>query len=194
MKKRDMILITALLCSSLLTGCGQASVETAASVSSTSTDTVDALLDTTEAEAVPEEAVQVDDVEVRFGSSKAYTLHTEDNVTALGLLQALGDRDLNLPIYNYEDFEGCEFYQFYDIPSRYEVTGNPAPVSSEQAGQVYYEEPNRLLLFFRDAEIEGEYTLVGTIDADEDFTQVVEKNEVVPGWGNKIISVRRVSR
>lgn len=56
-------------------------------------------------------------------------------------------------------------------------------VTSEKAGDVYYSEPNRIMLFYHDGEISGEYTLVGHFDA------TVENNPVLEGWGNKIVSI-----
>ena len=56
-------------------------------------------------------------------------------------------------------------------------------------GEVYYSEPNRIVLFYQDAEISGEYTLVGHFDADEDFISAVEDNPVLEGWGNKIVII-----
>ena len=45
------------------------------------------------------------------------------------------------------------------------------------------------MLFYHDAEISGEYTLVGRFDVTEEFTSAVENNPVLEGWGNKIIQI-----
>lgn len=63
-------------------------------------------------------------------------------------------------------------------------------VTSEKAGEIYYSEPNRLMLFYHDAEMEGEYTLVGRIEDSPEFEKAVEDNPVLENWGNKIISVK----
>lgn len=64
--------------------------------------------------------------------------------------------------------------QYYDIPSRYEIPSNAETVSEEAAGTVYYSEPNRIVLFYQDAQIPGEYTPVGYFDYNETFRAAVE--------------------
>lgn len=44
-------------------------------------------------------------------------------------------------------------------------------------------------MFYHDAEISGEYTLVGKFDATDEFIQAVENNPVLEGWGNKIVII-----
>ena len=127
---------------------------------------------------------------VRFGyGGNAFELHLEDNDTAAAIARHVGTADWNLPIYHYDDYEGWEFFQYYDIPSRYEIPSNAETVTAEKAGEVYYSEPNRIVLFYQDAEISGEYTLVGHFDATEDFISAVEDNPVLEGWGNKIVII-----
>ena len=40
--------------------------------------------------------------------------------------------------------------QYYDIPSHYEIPSEPEMVTAEKAGEVYYSEPNRIILFYQD--------------------------------------------
>ena len=93
------------------------------------------------------------------------------------------------PFTHYGDYEGWEAFQYYDIPSRYEIPANAATVTEEKAGEVYYSEPNRIVLFYQDAEISGEYTLVGHFDVTDEFVSAVEDNPVLEGWGNKIVNI-----
>ena len=116
-------------------------------------------------------------------------LYLEDNETAAAIAEYVGQTAWQLPIYHYDDFEGWEVMQYYDIPSRYEIPSSAASVTSELAGEVYYSEPNRIVLFYHDAEISGEYTLIGHFDATEEFVTAVEENPVLEGWGNKIVQI-----
>ena len=118
-----------------------------------------------------------------------FTLYLEDNDTAAAIARHVGSADWRLPIYHFDDYDGWEVMQYYDIPSRYEIPSNAETVVSEQAGQVYYSEPNRIVLFYHDAEIAGEYTLIGNFEATEDFVTAVEENPVLEGWGNKIVNI-----
>ncbi|MDE7279665.1 MAG: hypothetical protein K2N26_08080, partial [Oscillospiraceae bacterium] len=92
-------------------------------------------------------------------------------------------------IYHYDDYENWEVMQYYDIPARYEIPSNPETVTTEKAGEVYYSEPNRIVLFFGDAEVSNEYTKVGYFDYTEEFKEAVENNPVLEGWGNKIVLI-----
>lgn len=130
------------------------------------------------------------DLIVRFGDAgEAFILHLYDNETAAAIARHVGTADWRLPIYHYNDYENWEVMQYYDIPSRYEIPSNPESIASEQAGTVYYSEPNRIILFYQDAEVSGEYTPVGYFDYTEEFVTAVEENPVVPGWGNKIVQI-----
>ncbi len=137
----------------------------------------------------PQEDTQAELLYARFGGEEAYPLYLEDNQTAKDIANHVGTADWNLPIYHYDDFEGSDVMQYYDIPSRYEITNLSETVTEEKAGEVYYSEPNRIILFYGDATVEGDYTLVGHFDATEEFINAVVNNPVVEGWGNKIISI-----
>lgn len=127
---------------------------------------------------------------VRFGDrGEPFIMHLYDNDTAKAIARHVGTADWRLPIYNYEGYENWEVMQYYDIPSRYEIPSNPETVTEEAAGTVYYSEPNRIVLFYGDAEMTGEYTPVGYFDDTEDFRSAVKDNPVLEGWGNKIVQI-----
>ena len=62
-------------------------------------------------------------------------------------------------------------------------------ITLQKAGEVYFEEGNRIVLFYKDAQISGEYTKLGYFDTSEDFVSAVESNPVLEGWGNKIVVI-----
>ncbi len=127
---------------------------------------------------------------VRFGDGgEPFTMHLYDNDTAAAIAKYVGTSDWRLPIYHYDDYENWEVMQYYDIPSRYEIPSAPERVSEEKAGTVYYSEPNRIILFYQDAEVSAEYTPVGYFDYTDEFLKAVQDNPVLEGWGNKIIQV-----
>ena len=178
-KKWFPILLSALLVLSLA-----ACAEKDSAANSSTTQPVD------ESGSVEMETSAADQLTVRFGDSGApFTMYLEDNDTAAAIARHVGSADWRLPIYHYNDYDGWESFQYYDIPSRYEVPSNAETVTSEKAGEVYYSEPNRIVLFYHDAEISGEYTLVGRFDVTDEFTSAVENNPVLEGWGNKIVQI-----
>lgn len=127
---------------------------------------------------------------VRFGDNgEPFVMHLYENGTAQAIARHVGTADWRLPIYNYEGYENWEVMQYYDIPSQYEIPSNPETVTEETAGTVYYSEPNRIILFYGDAEVTGEYTPVGYFDDTEEFRSAVEDNPVLEGWGNKIVQI-----
>lgn len=178
-KKRFPILLSALLVLSLA-----ACAEKDSAANSSTTQPVD------ESGSVETEASAADRLTVRFGDSGApFTMYLEDNDTAAAIARHVGGADWRLPIYHYDDLDGWESFRYYDIPSRYEVPSNAETVTSEKAGEVYCSEPNRIVPFCHDAEISGEYALVGRIDVTDEFTSAVENNPVLEGWGNKIVQI-----
>lgn len=131
------------------------------------------------------------ELEVQFGDDGSFfVLRLEDNETAAAIARHVGTADWRLPIYHYDDYENWEAMQYYDIPSRYDIPSNPETVTSEKAGEVYYSAPNRIVLFYQDAEVSGEYTKVGSFHFTEEFQSAVENNPVLEGWGNKIVIIR----
>ena len=42
-------------------------------------------------------------------------------------------------------------------------------VTSQKAGEVYYSHPNRIILFYGDGEVTGDYTKIGEIEAADDL-------------------------
>lgn len=124
---------------------------------------------------------------VRFGDDgEPFTMVLEDNSTAQAIAGYVGTTDWRLPIYNYDE---SDVMQYYDIPSRYEIPDNSMTVTEAHAGDVFYSDPNRIVLYYHDAEISEEYTKIGTFEATDDFIAAVENNPVLEGWGNKIVRI-----
>lgn len=129
-------------------------------------------------------------LQVRFGDEgEPFALNLDGNATASTIAGYVADSDWRLPIYHYDDFEDSDVMQYYDIPSRYEIPSDPQTVTEERAGEVYYSDPNRIILFYRDAQVSGEYTKVGEFDPTDDFVNAVIDNPVLEGWGNKIVQI-----
>ena len=185
MKKMIMLVLAALMAVSL-TACGTGESPSSPSSAVTPADQTNNP-NPNETASVSQTATQLT---VRFGDQGApFTLYLEDNSTAAAIARHVGTADWRLPIYHFDDYEGWESFQYYDIPSRYEIPSNAQTVTTEQAGQLYYSEPNRIVLFYHDSEISGEYTLVGHFDATEEFIAAVENNPVLEGWGNKLVLI-----
>ena len=130
-------------------------------------------------------------LEVRFGDNgEAFMMTLLDNETAEAIARYVGTSDWRLPIYERDPDADYSVLQYYDIPSRYEIpSDHPETVTEAKAGDVFYSDPNRIVLFYHDAEISAEYTKIGTFDATEEFITAVEENPVLEGWGNKIIQI-----
>ena len=129
-------------------------------------------------------------LEVRFGDSgEPFMMTLLDNETAAAIARYVGTSDWRLPIYERDADADYSVLQYYDIPSRYEIPSNSETVTEAKAGDVFYSDPNRIVLFYHDAEISAEYTKIGTFEATEEFITAVEENPVLEGWGNKIIQI-----
>lgn len=189
MSKKIMVLFIAALLTMSFAGCSNKSAESKLNTTARSNN---GNTDDSNTESGEDEVSELPDLEVRFGKeSEPFTLHLYDNDTAAEIAKDIGSADWNLPIYHYDDYENYEVMQYYDIPSRYKIPSNPEKVTSEKAGEVYYSHPNRIILFYQDAEVTGEYTKVGYIDYSDELFDAVEDNPVIEGWGNKIVSISR---
>ena len=131
------------------------------------------------------------ELEVRFGDKGSpFMLQLNSSDTAAAIARHVGTSDWRLPIYEDDEDADYDILQYYDIPSSYEIPSAPEKVTSVKAGEVYYSDPNRIVLFYQDAEIpEEEYTPVGHFDATDEFIEAVKNNPVLEGWGNKIILI-----
>lgn len=180
--RKTIIFIIATLCILVLVGCSQTETDSPAPDSAPAS----------RQESTPSipEVEAATSLTVNFGDQgQPFILHLYDNDTAAAIARHVGTADWRLPIYHFDDYENWEVMQYYDIPSRYEIPSNPETVTTEKAGEVYYSEPNRIILFYGDGSVSAEYTPVGYFDATEDFIRAVEENPVLEGWGNKIVRI-----
>ena len=139
-----------------------------------------------------EEPAILGDVSVQFGSDSAeYILHMYDTDTGAELYRNVTDSGRNLPSYDIKDYEGWEYFQFYDIPSYYSIPdGDQQLVESEKAGELYYCAPNRIILFYEDAEIPLMMVKVGYIEDTPEFRADVANNQPLDYWGNLLFIIR----
>lgn len=190
------LFVFAALIAAMLVGCGQSNgienenTEVSMSITNSVTSNIETSSVETSQDIPAENNTEAAELYVSFGDDGApFTMHLYENDTAAAIARHVGTADWRLPIYNYDNYDNWEVMQYYDIPSRYEIPSSPEYVTAEQAGTVYYSEPNRIVLFYGDAEISGEYTPVGYFDYSEEFASAVENNPVLQGWGNKIVLI-----
>lgn len=185
------VLLIALMTSTLLMGCGKTIEEETVSSTVTNqiqeTQTVESLLENSSGDAL--------ELAVTFGDtldSGVFTMHLyEDNETAVAISRYVGSSGWRLPIYENDDDVDYGVMQYYDMPNRYDIPSNPSTITSEKAGEVYYSHPNRIVLFYQDAEVAGDFTAIGYFDPTEEFVTAVENNPTLEGWGNKIVHIDR---
>ena len=131
------------------------------------------------------------DVLVNFGNSETFTLHMYDNDPAVEIYRNITDAGRNLPIYDFDNYDGWEYFQYYDIPSRYDIpAGDQQLIESETAGELYYSAPNRVILFYQDAEIPITMTKIGYFENTQEFRDAVAGNQPLEFWGNLLFIIR----
>ncbi len=205
--KRKMIatlMTCALLTNGLLVGCGQQAQapaeppreviegDNASETSEQTQDSSDAT-DMAADSAETESSFQGDlpGMTMQFGyDGPTYTVVLENNDTAATLADYAARGEYNLPIYTYENYENEDILQFYDIPSRYEIPDEPQHYTEEKAGELYYSYPNRVILFYQDAQVEADYTKIGTLTTTEGLVDAVRDNEPLRDWNCLVIPVR----
>lgn len=192
-KKMTSLLVTIMAALVVLGGCskpGDGAAED--NISESSTEGNDTGNESTDLAQDGAEGENVTELEVRFGDDgEPFVLHLNDNDTAAAIARHVGTSDWRLPIYEADADADYDVLQYYDIPDRYEIPANSESVTSVKAGEVYYSEPNRIVLFYHDAEVEEEYTPVGSFEATDEFITAVEENPVLEGWDSKIIRITR---
>lgn len=194
LKKMSMILALSVILVIMLTGCDKSNGGTSENSPTVSTSSSSAVtsadVSSTEdnsSNTPSDDNVTSTELYVTFGDSGSpFIMHLYDNDTAASIAGHVGSTDWRLPIYNYDNWE---IMQYYDIPSRFDIPSNPELVTTENSGAVYYSEPNRIVLFFGDAEVSGEYTPVGYFESTDEFVNAVRENPVLEGWENKIIQI-----
>lgn len=192
-KKVTEIATVMMLSVVILAGCGQEEEPRATgNVSQSSIDAGEESDTESDSMADSQAVSNVSELEVRFGDDgEPFMMQLLDNETAAAIARYVGTTDWRLPIYERDADADYDVMQYYDVSSRYDIPSNPETVTSEKAGEVYYSDPNRIVLFYRDAEITGEYTKIGTFEPTEEFVTAVEENPVLEGWGNKIVQIAR---
>ena len=195
--KERMIRITAatMISIGLLAGCGQENSSDSGNIPAdrnTSSGTAAAQRGDEENQAA-QAGANVTELEVHFGDDgDGFLMSLEDNDTARAIAGYVGTSEWRLPIYERDDDADYSVLQYYDIPSRYEIPSQPQTVTEAKAGEVYYSEPNRIVLYYQDAENSEEYTKIGTFVATEEFVTAVAENPELEGWGNKIILISQL--
>lgn len=189
MKKQLIGIVGLLLTFSIaITGCSSSSGSTESSSSEDSnrvSSSQTASQSSAEEDNVP--SSNATELTVQFGDSgDSFVMHLEDNSTAAAIAGYVGTTDWRLPVYSYDESDVMEYY---DVPSRYEIPDNSETVTEAHAGDVFYSDPNRIVLYYHDAEINEQYTRIGTFDATEEFVDAVENNPVLEGWGNQIVVI-----
>ena len=204
-RKMVAVLMACGLLTGLLTGCGQEPAAVAeppreviqgsdvleSSEPSLQTDMQESSAETDSASAESDSQSDMPGMTMQFGyDGPIYTVELEDNDTAATLADYAARGEYNLPIYTYENYANEEVLQFYDIPSRYEIPDEPQHYTEEKAGELYYSYPNRVILFYQDAQIEGDYTRIGTLTTTEGLVDAVRDNEPLRDWDCLVIPVR----
>lgn len=134
-----------------------------------------------------ESAANISRLEVRFGDEgEPFIMQLEENDTAQTIAAYVADSSWRLPIYSYDE---SAVMQYYDLPSRFVIPSSGQNVTEAYAGDVFYSDPNRIVLYYHDAEISEEYTKIGSFEATDEFVAAVENNPVLEGWGNQIILI-----
>lgn len=187
MKKQIAALLgLALIVCTLLAGCSNTAQPSSPSTPSTS-QVSSSQAGSSSASGTAAPSSDATELAVRFGDDgEPFAMHLEDNSTAAAIAGYVGTTEWRLPVYSFDESDVMEYY---NIPSRYEIPSNGAVVTEAHAGDVFYSEPNRIVLYYHDAQINEEYTKIGTFDATDEFVSAVENNPVLEGWGNQIVRI-----
>lgn len=201
--KNKSVMTAALVMAALLTGCGTnntaaAPAQTAAEAAEEVSEGVQAdagQTDTNQTEesqqAAGEEAAALPNIYLRLGETEdrpSYEITLEDNEVSVRFVRILQDMTRVIPLYVFDGSENTDVLQYYDIPSSYDIPdGTPEMVTSEKAGEVYYS-AGRIMIFYKDAEIEGNFVRIGETLTTEGLEDAVNSNPL-DDWGNRRVTI-----
>ena len=138
-----------------------------------------------------EEAAVLPNIYLRLGETDdrpSYEIALEDNEVSVRFVRILQDMTRVIPLYVFDGSENTDVFQYYDIPSSYNIPdGTPEMVTSEKAGEVYYS-AGRIMIFYKDAEIEGNYVKIGETLTTEGLEDAVNSNPL-DAWGNRRVTI-----
>lgn len=205
MRNKNFI-TAALVMAAVLTGCGASSTNVAPQ--RTGTDTVAVTdspqsvqtetnqaeanqTDTTQENTDDEALAELPNIYLRLGETQdrpSFEITLEDNEVSVRFVRILQDYTRVIPLYVFDGSENTDVLQYYDIPSGYNIPdGTPERVTSEKAGEVYYS-AGRIMIFYKDAEIEGNYVKIGETLTTEGLEDAVNSNPL-DDWGNKRVTI-----
>ena len=208
--RNKSLLGTALVVMALVTGCGAnntastTGTTSSGSTASTSESTLadnrvsegnttssgNNQADSTDGEAQDENSA-LPNIYLRLGetaSRPSFEIALEDNEVSVRFVRILQDMTRVIPLYVFDGSQNTDVLQYYDIPSRYDIPdGTPELVTSEKAGEVYYS-AGRIMIFYKDAQIEGNFVKIGETLTTEGLEDAVNSNPL-DDWGNRRVTI-----
>jgi len=156
-----------------------------------SADSDGTVSDETDLTAADTEASALPHIYLRLGETEdrpSYEITLLDNEVSARFIRILQDQTRVIPLYVFDGSENTDVLQYYDIPDSYDVPdGEPQLVTSEKAGEVYYS-AGRIMIFYQDAEIEGNYVKIGDTLTTEGLKEAVDSNPL-DEWGNRRVTI-----
>jgi len=189
--------ITCLICAAamlLAVGCSSsasstASVNTVAASPAASASAADTAVQT---EAASEDTLEeLPLIYLRLGEDSrrpSYEIELIDNEVSVRFVRILQEMTRVIPLYTFDGSENTDVLQFYDILNRYDIPdGTPELVTSEKAGEVYYSN-GRVMIFYKDAEVEDNYVYIGKTLTTEGLEDAVNSNPL-DEWDNRRVTI-----
>ena len=134
---------------------------------------------------------ELPNIYLRLGETESrplFEIALEDNEVSVRFVRILQQMTRVIPLYVFDGSENTDVLQYYDIPSRYDIPdGTPQMVTSEKAGEVYYS-AGRIMIFYKDAEIEGNFVKIGETLTTEGLEDAVNSNPL-DDWGNRRVTI-----
>lgn len=192
MKCHFLLTAIALFVTLSLAACGNSS-DTASERAAVATESTDTVSESADSSNTADEDIleELPIIYLRLGETDdrpSYEIALEDNEISVRFVRILQEFTRVIPLYVFDGSENTDVMQFYDIPSSYDIPdGEPELVTSEKAGEVYYS-AGRIMIFYQDAEIEGNYVKIGETLTTEGLADAVNSNPL-DDWGNRRVTI-----
>lgn len=114
----------------------------------------------------------ITNVEINVNNND-FTIQMNDTPTGRSLVSMIPSSSMRLPT----SYDRDGILKYYDMAR--EVESDPEEISSVSAGELLLDGNDRLLLYYKDTDLSGEYTRVGKIENADNLADVLGNEDVI---------------
>lgn len=119
----------------------------------------------------PQDEDEITNVEINVNNTN-FLVNMDNTPTGKALMARLPSTSMRLPT----SYDQDGVLKYYDMPMN--IVSNPEKITNVSTGDLLMDGNDRLILYYQDAEINGEYTKVGKIENSDGLAEALGDGEV----------------